>query len=110
MKQKLEYWENQTQALFGREINQILLIHSNTLNADYYDQLCEMAREKGYEFITLDEALRDEAYKSKDTFIGTSGISWIHRWAITADKPKEFFAGEPLAPEWICNYAGVKSE
>lgn len=110
MKRKLEYWEDQTQALFGKEINHILLIHANTLNSDYYNQLCQMILAKSYKFITLEEALKDEVYKTKDTFIGRGGISWIHRWAVTAGKQKEFFAGEPLAPKWICDYAGVDSE
>ena len=110
MKRKLEYWENQTQAFFGKEINHILLIHANTLNADYYNQLCNMILAKGYKFISLEEALEDEAYKTNDTFTGRGGISWIHRWIITAGKPKEFFAGEPLAPKWICEYAGVDPE
>lgn len=110
MKQKLEYWENQTQALFGKEINHILLIHANTLNAIYYNQLCEMMIGMDYELISLEEALTDQVYKTKDTFTSRGGISWIHRWAITAGKPKEFFAGEPIAPKWICDYAGVDQE
>ena len=110
MKRKLEYWENQSQALFGKEINHIQLIHANTLNADYYNQLCKMILAKGYEFITLEEALKDELYKTKDTFTGRGGISVIHRWAITAGKTREFFAGEPPAPKWICDYAGVEAE
>ena len=63
MKQKLDYWESQSAALFGRNINHILLIHANSLNADYFDRLCEMIRSSGYFFIPLDEALTDEAFK-----------------------------------------------
>jgi peptidoglycan/xylan/chitin deacetylase (PgdA/CDA1 family) len=110
MKRKLDYWESQSLSLFGRNINHILLIHANALNADYYDLLCEMIRSSGYSFISLGEALKDEAFKSRDTFIGAGGISWIHRWAVTQGKKKEFFGDEPMTPKYIMNYAGVDSE
>lgn len=110
MKMKLRYFETQTQKLFGRQINQILLIHSNRLNAEYYSTLCEMIRGEGYDFITLEEALKDEAYNSADTFIKNNGISWLHRWAITKGMKRDFFTGEPEAPEHILKIAGVDSE
>jgi hypothetical protein len=99
MKRKIEYWESQSIALFGRNINLVLLIHANSLNSEYFPELCKMIRSFDYKFISLDEALKDEAYKSKDTFTGGGGISWIHRWAMNTGKSKEFFAGEPLTPK-----------
>jgi hypothetical protein len=69
-----------------------------------------MIRNAGYEFINLDEALKDEAYKSPDTFTGRGGISWMDRWALTQGKTKDFFAGEPRTPEYIMKYAEVDSE
>ncbi|MDP3581815.1 MAG: polysaccharide deacetylase family protein, partial [Ignavibacteria bacterium] len=42
MRLKLEYWESQSIALFGRNISQTLLIHANALNAEYFDDLCNM--------------------------------------------------------------------
>ncbi len=110
MKRKIEYWESQSIALFGRNINHVLLIHANALNAEYYDELCQMIREKKYEFTTLDEALKDEAYKSEDTFIRNAGISWIHRWALTKKVDKSFFGNEPTVPEHILKYAKIESE
>ncbi len=110
MKRKLEYWESQSISLFGRNINHILLIHANTLNADYYGKLCEMIQAEGYKFISVEEALKDEAYKTKDTFAGAGGISWIHRWAVTQGKKKDFFGNEPSVPDYIKKYAGVESE
>lgn len=110
MKLKLEYWESQSIALFGRSVSQTLLIHANALNAEYFDDLCDMMREKKYEFITLEEALKDEAYKSPDTFIKNNGISWIHRWAITQGKKKDFFGNEPKSSKWVADYAGINYE
>ena len=110
MKLKLEHWESQSVALFGRNISQTLLIHANALNAEYFDDLCKMMREKKYEFVTLEEALKDEAYESSDTFIKNNGISWIHRWAITQGKKKDFFGDEPGASKWVTDYAGIDYE
>jgi peptidoglycan/xylan/chitin deacetylase (PgdA/CDA1 family) len=110
MKAKFQYYERQSDKLFGRQINQILLIHSNRLNSEYFDTLCTMIRSQGYRFITLDEALKDPAYSSRDTFTGRGGISWLDRWAITQGKTKEFFAGEPRTPPSIMQLAHVESE
>lgn len=110
MKQKLEYWESQSQALFGRNIAQTLLVHANALNAEYFGDLCDIFRKKNYEFVTLDEALNDEAYKSKDEFVKNNGISWVHRWAITQGKKKDFFGNEPEAAKWVSKYAGIDYE
>ncbi len=110
MRSKFEWYERKAGELFGRPISQILLVHANRLNADRFGDLCAMIRGRGYRFVSLDEALKDEAYKAPDTFTGRGGISWIDRWAITAGKKKEFFAGEPRTPAYIMTYAGVASE
>jgi len=110
MKSKFEWYEKKSNELFEKEISQTLLIHANRLNADYLGKLCKMIHERGYQFVTLEEALKDELYKSKDTFIKAGGISWIDRWALTAGKTKEFFAGEPRTPDYIMKLAGVTSE
>jgi len=102
IKDYFAYYEQQSQALLGREVAQILLLHANALNADTFDALAEMIRQRGYAFVSLAEALEDEAYHSQtDTFTGAAGISWIHRWAITQDKKGDFFSGEPQVPEFI---------
>ena len=110
MKAKLQYFERQSYKLFGRQINQILLIHSNRLNSEYFTILCAMMKEQGYKFISLEEALKDTAYLSPSTFTGRGGISWLDRWAITQGKTKEFFADEPKTPPYIMQLAKVDSE
>ncbi|WKN40672.1 polysaccharide deacetylase family protein [Tunicatimonas pelagia] len=102
MEDYFAYYEQQSQALLGREIAQTLLLHANALNADTFDEMAEMIRERGYSFVSLAEALEDDAYHSQpDTFTGAAGISWIHRWAITQGKKGDFFQGEPQVPPFI---------
>ncbi len=110
MRSELRYFEWMSDTLFGRQIPQILLIHSNRLNSFYYSALCAVFRAEGYSFISLEEALRDEAYQSRNTFYGGGGISWLERWAITRGYKGTFFSGDPKAPQNIMELAGVKSE
>ena len=110
MKAKFQYFERQSDKLFGRQIHQILLIHSNRLNSEYFNILCTMIKGQGYRFITLDEALKDPAYASRDTYTGRRGISWLDRWAITQGKTKEFFTGEPKTPPYIMQLANIDSD
>ncbi|MGE5621101.1 MAG: polysaccharide deacetylase family protein [archaeon] len=110
MESKFEYWENQSMKLFGREVKQILLVHANTINSEHFGELAGMLKSRGYKFISLSEALSDSAYKSPDIFIKAGGISWLHRWAITKGYKKDFFAGEPMTPDFVMKEAGVDEE
>jgi peptidoglycan/xylan/chitin deacetylase (PgdA/CDA1 family) len=101
------YYEQQSVALLGRELPQILLLHANLLNADHFDALAGMMARRGYTFVPLDRALTDPAYDSKDSYTGPSGISWLHRWALTQGKRGSFFAGEPTVPDDIVKAASA---
>lgn len=81
-----DYWERQSVKLFGREIKFVLLLHANFINSDYFDDIAETLKKRNYEFVTLEDALTDEAYKLPDTFVSRAGISWLHRWAIAKGK------------------------
>ncbi|HVS12851.1 MAG TPA: polysaccharide deacetylase family protein [Thermoanaerobaculia bacterium] len=110
MERKVEWYESRARALFGREITQTLLIHVNLLNAATFDELAAMLRARGYRFVSLAEALEDEAYRSSDTWTGAGGISWLDRWALAAGKKGDFFRDEPRTPQWVLDAAGVESE
>ena len=110
MLNKLDYYESQSQQLLGHALPQVWLMHANELNADAFVALVEGARRRGYRFITLDEALQDPAYAREDGYTGRYGPSWLHRWAMAENKPKEFYAGEPVVPQWVLDLAGVESE
>jgi peptidoglycan/xylan/chitin deacetylase (PgdA/CDA1 family) len=110
MEQKLEYYEKQSQDLLGHPVKQVLLLHANTLNALHLDRLVQMIKKRGYTFISLEHALKDNAYGLPDEYSGREGISWIHRWAITMGKRGDFFHGEPPTPAFVMKAAGVESE
>lgn len=109
LESKMDYWEHQSVKLFNREIKQILLLHANFINSDYFDDVAKMLKKRGYKFISLDNALKDEAYKLPDNFVRKAGISWLHRWAL--DRGREFvLPNEPKVPEFVMKTAGVDSE
>lgn len=101
MESKLKYFEKQSDKLFGRNISQILLVHANLLNADYLNSLAAVYRKNNYIFVSMDQALEDEAYQTPITVFGKWGISWLDRWALSQGKKGEFFKEEPETPDYI---------
>jgi hypothetical protein len=110
MLNKIDYYEKQSQALLGYALPQTLLLHANELNAETYAELIAGIERRGYRFVTLDDAMRDPAYAREDGYRGRYGPSWLHRWAMAENKPKAFYAGEPVVPKWVLDLAGVDSE
>ncbi len=110
MIEKVKYYEDQSNKLFGRIIKQVLLVHANLLNAEYFDELAEAIKGEGYKFISLDEALEDEAYDSKNNYVGKYGPSWIHRWALTKEVDESFFEGNPRVPQYLKDYTDIQYE
>ena len=101
MERKVLYFERQSVALFGRQINQVLLIHASALNSEYIDALAKMFIRREYNFISLSSALEDIAYKTPVTAYGNWGISWIDRWALSQGKKGDFLKGDPEIPSYI---------
>ena len=101
MKEKASYFDRQAMVLFGRQINHILLLHANSLNADYLDELIAMYRESGFEFISQEEALKDPVYQERITRFGDWGISWIDQVALSKGRGASFFEDDPKTPAYI---------
>jgi peptidoglycan/xylan/chitin deacetylase (PgdA/CDA1 family) len=98
MESVVAFFERRSMEVLGREIPQILLIHASQMNADLMPELLAMFRRRGYTFVSLDEALRDPAYRLPDQFVSEKGISWIHRWGRTKGLPIQY---EPDPPKWV---------
>ncbi|HEY8462181.1 MAG TPA: hypothetical protein VIM99_17460, partial [Blastocatellia bacterium] len=67
----------------------------NELTADNLDALATMLENKGYRFISLEEALKDPVYQAPDKYIATS--DWLSHWAFS--KGKKFIS--PAPPDFI---------
>jgi len=92
------YEEQLSKQIMGYEPKQILLLHGNQLEGDHIGELLDLMRKRGYRFITLEDALGDQAYGLPDTYIGEEGTGWLEHWAITQGKPP---MGDPLLPQWV---------
>ena len=93
-----DFFEKLSAAVLGYEVRQVLLLHANELNADYFAELVRMMKGRGYVFVTLERALEDEAYCLRDDYVGTRGLSWLHRWALAKGLNLPL---EPREPEFV---------
>ena len=76
-----------SRSLFDRPIPLVLLLHATRLNADVMDDLAEILKRRNLRVVTLDEAMRDPAYKTRDPYVGKDGIDWLERWSDELKKP-----------------------
>lgn len=95
-----EFAERVSPDIFGREISQTLLLHANDINADCLDEMLKRLEARGYRFITLDEAMADPAYRTKDTLVSKSGPTWLWRW-MKSKGMNVSFKDDPEAPPWV---------
>ena len=100
--QVFEYSEKLSKQIVGYEPKQILLLHANQLEADHIGELLDVMRKRGYRFITLEDALGDQAYSLPDTYVGEEGTGWLDHWAIAQGKPPQ---GAPAFPQWVIDRA-----
>ena len=81
LRQSIATFELMSDQLFGRQIAQILLIHATRLNADTLDRTLLTLQSLGYQFVSLEEALKDDAYRTPAPASRQFGPSWLARWA-----------------------------
>jgi hypothetical protein len=87
MAKMLAHFEAYSNEMFRRDIAQTLVLTPSRLVADSSDELFGMFEKNGYKFVSMDEALADEAYKTPENFEGSkSGISWFERWTMAQGK------------------------
>jgi peptidoglycan/xylan/chitin deacetylase (PgdA/CDA1 family) len=95
-----EFAERISPKIFGREVTQTLLIHANDINADCLDEMLKRFSARGYSFVSLDEAMSDPAYQTKDTLVTASGPSWLWRW-MKSKGMNISLADDPEPPQWV---------
>jgi hypothetical protein len=92
-----DYYEKLSKSLLGYEPKQVLLLHATWLEADHIGDVLDLLRKRGYQFVTLQNAISDPAYSTPDEYVG-EGTGWIDHWAITRGQPP---LGEPTFPQWV---------
>ena len=86
----------------GTEPSQVLLLHANSLNQIWYPAIHALYLERGYRFVSLEEAMADPVYERPDAWVRANGVSWLHRWAVTEGRR---ITPEPDTPAWVVDVA-----
>lgn len=79
MMERTNYFEAMARTKLNRPVKHVLLLHLNYLNGLYLNALLQALRDDGWEFISLDEALKDPLYEMPDGYIGPRGLSYLER-------------------------------
>lgn len=98
MDEVFTFYEKLAREVAGREIRHVLLLHANALNAEYFDDLAARLKARGYAFISLEEALRDDVYRLPAPYTGLKGVSWLQRWALAQGRE---IRDQPAAGAWV---------
>ena len=99
VRDEFDYAEELTRQTFGRPIAQVMFMHTDMLNADALDAVLTLMERRHYRFISLEEAMRDPAYRTPDNYVGSDGLSWLDRWQLALGRPIK--PSEPQPPLWI---------
>ncbi len=70
----------------GRDIDHVLLLHANALNADHMDAMLTALEADGARFVPMAEALKDPVYAQPQAYEGQWGLSWLYRIAPLDDE------------------------
>jgi peptidoglycan/xylan/chitin deacetylase (PgdA/CDA1 family) len=77
----ITWYQRAAQDVFGRQISYVMLLHDTRLNADSLDDLAAILKRRKLKPITLTQALKDPAYRTRDPYTGKDGIDWVERWS-----------------------------
>ena len=86
--------------IFGRDLTQTLLLHANALTAESLDAMLSYLEKRGYRFVSLENAMDDPAYATRDTHVSDFGPTWLWRWVRSLGL-KVSAQGDPEVPAWV---------
>lgn len=74
-------------ALLGHEIEFVFLLHASRLNGDSIGALAHILSHNHLRVVSLDQAMKDPAYRLRDDYVGPDGNEWLERWSQARHKP-----------------------
>jgi len=77
--ERIAHFEDLASEVVGRPIRQILQLRANRLNSLLLDDILTEIADKGYQFITLRDALKDKVYRKDEEYFGDKGFSFLER-------------------------------
>lgn len=85
----LDYAEEQSRKVFGKNIPHILYLHAGIATASYLDDLVQLLQQRGYRFASLPEVLADPVFQTEEEYVGPLGLTFLDRVAATRGLPFE---------------------
>lgn len=79
MQERTLHFQNLARNELGGDVDHILLIHLNRINADHLETLLDWYAAQGWAFIKVEEALKDPLYSQQNRYTGPRGLSQIER-------------------------------
>lgn len=79
MQERTAFFQKLAQSQLGDDVDHILLIHLNRINADHLTTLLDWYAVQGWRFITVTEALAHPLFEQPDIYTGPRGLSQIER-------------------------------
>lgn len=79
MQERTAYFQSLALDELGGDVDHVLLIHLNKINADHLSTLLDWYASEGWTFITVGEALSDPVFSRPDLYEGPRGLSQIER-------------------------------
>lgn len=81
--------ENMAKGRFGRPIKHIVLMHANQITGASIHDVIQLFKKRGYQFISLEEALEDPFYHQNDKYVSTKTPTWLHRFGGDKSEPQK---------------------
>ena len=104
-------WDRRaSQAMFGRDIAYVMLLHDTRLNADSFDGLAAIFDRQNLHPVSLAKALSDPAYRTPDIYTGKDGIEWLERWSLKLDKELAWDDFEEVPKDIVTEYNKLDNE
>jgi peptidoglycan/xylan/chitin deacetylase (PgdA/CDA1 family) len=85
MYERTMYYDNLAREITGRQIDHVILMHHNLLNALFLDDLIQMFEEKGWQIINISRAYKDSVYSEMPEIL-PAGESIV--WALAKQTGK----------------------
>jgi len=106
----IAWYQSASTALFGRQIAFVMLLHATRLNADCIDDLADILKRRKLKGVTLEEAMKDPAYRLRDPYVGHDGIDWIERWSTDLHKPLPWDSWKDPPAQIVSEYDAINND